>query len=146
GAPAVDGLGNAGGFKLMVEDQGDNGFEVLQAQADRLPDQGQRLPGVILVFNSFRASTPQLYLDIDRAKCKSMGVELKQVFDALQIYMGGYYVNDINKFGRTWQVNVQAEPQFRIDVNMVRQLKVLNRDGKTVPLGSIARIEDNTGP
>ena len=146
GAPAVDGLGNAGGFKLMVEDRGDNGFEALQAQADNLAGEARRLPGMILVFNSFRASTPQLYINIDRTMCKSMGVELKQVFDALQIYMGGYYVNDINKFGRTWQVNTQADPAFRIDADMVRQLKVLNREGKAVPLGSLARIEDSTGP
>jgi multidrug efflux pump subunit AcrB len=146
GAPAVDGLGNAGGFKLMVEDRGSNGFDLLQAQADKLADEARRLPGMLVVFNGFRANTPQLYIDIDRPKCKSMGVELKQVFDALQIYMGGMYVNDINKFGRTWQVNAQADPAFRVDAEMVRQLKVLNRDGKTVPIGAVARIEDITGP
>src|SRR5439155_19479250 len=96
GAPPVDGLGNASGFKLMVEARGDNGFEALQAQADSLADEARRLPGMILVYNSFRANTPQLYIDIDRTMCKSMVVELKQVFDALQIYMGGYYVNNIN--------------------------------------------------
>ena len=146
GAPPVDGLGNASGFKLMVEDRGDNGFEALQAQSDHLAEVARRLPGMILVVNNFRANTPQLYIDVDRTMCKSMGVELKQVFDALQIYMGGVYVNDINKFGRTWQVNAQADADFRIDVAKVRQLKVLNRDGKDVPLGSLARIEDSTGP
>lgn len=146
GAPPVDGLGNAGGFKLMVEDRGSNGFEVLQAQADKLAADAQRMPGMIVVFNSFRANTPQLYIDVDRTKCKSMGVELKQVFDALQIYMGGVYVNDINKFGRTWQVNAQADPEFRVDAETVRRLKVLNREGKAVPIGSVAKIEDMTGP
>ncbi len=146
GAPAVDGLGNASGFKLMVEDRGDNGFAVLQTQADHLAEQARQLPGMILVSNNFRANTPQLYIDIDRTKCKSMGVELKQVFDALQIYMGGYYVNDINKFGRTWQVNAQADSSFRVDAESVRQLKVLNRDGKAVPIGSVAQIDDATGP
>jgi multidrug efflux pump subunit AcrB len=146
GAPPVDGLGNASGFKLMVEDRGDNGFDVLQAQADKLAFEARSLPGMILVNNNFRANTPQLYIDVDRTKCKSMGVELKQVFDALQIYMGGYYVNDINKFGRTWQVNAQADPKFRIDAETVRQLKVLNREGKAVPLGAVAKIEDATGP
>ncbi|MCU0876695.1 MAG: efflux RND transporter permease subunit [Pirellulaceae bacterium] len=146
GAPAVDGLGNAGGFKLMVEDRGDNGLDVLEAQAERLAAQGQELPGMLLVFNSFRANTPQLFIDIDRVKCKAMGVELKQVFDALQIYMGGYYVNDFNQFGRTWQVNVQADARFRIDVEMVRRLKVPNRQGQMVPLGAVATIEESTGP
>lgn len=146
GAPPVDGLGNASGFKLMVEDRGDNGFEALQVQADQLAEDAKKMPGMIVVFNSFRANTPQLYIDIDRTKCKSMGVELKQVFDALQIYMGGVYVNDINKFGRTWQVNAQADPEFRIDADTVRQLKVLNRDGHAVPIGSVANIQDATGP
>ncbi len=146
GAPPVDGLGNASGFKLMVEDRGDNGFEALQAQADQLAEDARKMPGMIVVFNSFRANTPQLYIDIDRTKCKSMGVELKQVFDALQIYMGGVYVNDINKFGRTWQVNTQADPEFRVDAETVRRLKVLNREGKAVPIGSVANIQDATGP
>jgi multidrug efflux pump subunit AcrB len=146
GAPAVDGLGNAGGFKLMVEDRGDQGLDVLQAQADNLAEQARKLPGMLGVYNSFRANTPQLYIDIDRSKCKSMGVELKQVFDALQIYMGGYYVNDINRFGRTWQVNVQADPAFRADAQTVRQLKVVGQGGMMVPIGSVARIEDATGP
>lgn len=146
GAPPVDGLGNASGFKLMVEDRGDIGLEALQAQADKLADEAKKLPGMVVVFNSFRANTPQLYIDVDRAKCKSMGVELKQVFDALQIYMGSVYVNDINKFGRTWQVNAQASSEFRVDAETVRRLKVLNRDGHSVPIGSVATIQDSTGP
>jgi len=146
GAPAVDGLGNAGGFKLMVEDRGDNGLDVLQAQADNLVQNAQGLPGMLVVINNFRANTPQLFIEIDRVKCKAMGVELKQVFDALQIYMGGLYVNDFNRFGRTWQVNVQADSKFRVDAESVRRLKVLNRQGNMVPLGAVARIQDSTGP
>lgn len=146
GAPPVDGLGNASGFKLMVEDRGGNGFDELQRQIDEFAHSARQLPGMVLVVNNFRASTPQLYIDVDRVKCKSMGVELKQVFDALQIYMGSVYVNDINKFDRTWQVNAQADSQFRVDAATVRNLKVLNRDGKSVPIGAVARIEDSTGP
>ncbi|WP_254511204.1 efflux RND transporter permease subunit [Anatilimnocola floriformis] len=146
GAPPVDGLGNASGFKLMVEDRGNIGLEALQAQADKLADEARKMPGMLVVFNSFRANTPQLYIDVDRVKCKSMGVELKQVFDALQIYMGSVYVNDINNFGRTWQVNVQASAEFRVDADTVRRLKVLNREGHAVPIGSVATIQDTTGP
>lgn len=146
GAPPVSGLGNASGFKLMIEDRGDIGLEALQAQADQFAATARELPGMIMVVNNFRANTPQLYIDVDRTKCKSMGVELKQVFDALQIYMGGVYVNDFNKFGRTWQVNTQADAEFRIDAATVRQLKVLNREGKPVPIGAVAQIEDATGP
>ncbi|MCC9606736.1 efflux RND transporter permease subunit [Blastopirellula sp. JC732] len=146
GAPAVDGLGNAGGFKLMVEDRGDNGLAVLQAQADHLASTALDTKGIVMCFNNFRANTPQLYIDIDRVKCKSMGVELEQVFSALQGYMGGVYVNDFNRFGRTWQVNVQAEPSFRVSADTVRQLKVRGRNGQMVPIGTIATIEDSTGP
>ncbi|EAQ80737.1 efflux RND transporter permease subunit [Blastopirellula marina] len=145
-APAVDGLGNAGGFKLMVEDRGDNGLPVLQAQADHLANTALDTPGIVMAFNSFRANTPQLYIDIDRVKCKTMGVELEQVFSALQGYMGGVYVNDFNRFGRTWQVNVQAESSFRVNAESVRQLKVRGRNDQMVPIGTIATIEDSTGP
>ncbi|PQO47625.1 efflux RND transporter permease subunit [Blastopirellula marina] len=146
GAPAVDGLGNSGGFKLMVEDRGDNGLAVLQAQADNLASTALDTKGIVMCFNSFRANTPQLYIDIDRVKCKTMGVELDQVFNALQGYMGGVYVNDFNRFGRTWQVNVQAEPSFRVNADSVRQLKVRGRNDQMVPLGTVATIEDSTGP
>ena len=109
GAPAVRGLGNAGGFKLMVQATGDVDFDALQAQADNLVAKGSQQPGLVGLFNGFRARTPQLYVDIDRTKVKTMGVELNEVFDSLQAYLGSYYVNDFNRFGRTWQVNVQAD-------------------------------------
>ncbi len=138
GAPAVDGLGNAGGFKLMVEDQGDLGSAVLQAQSDNLAEKGNQLPGLVGLFNSFRADTPQLYVDVDRTKCKSMGVELTDVFNTLQVFLGGYYTNDFNRFGRTWQVNIQADAPFRLTAANVKQLKVRNAAGEMVPLGTVA--------
>jgi multidrug efflux pump subunit AcrB len=146
GPPAVRGLGNAGGFKLMVEATGDVNFDVLQAQADTLAAKGNQQPGLIGLFNGFRARTPQLYVDIDRVKVKTMGVELTDVFDALQAYLGSYYVNDFNRFGRTWQVNVQADAPFRLDAQTVKQLKVRNADGDMVPLGAVVDIRDSTGP
>jgi multidrug efflux pump len=146
GAPAVRGLGNAGGFKLMVEATGDVDFDSLQAHADRLAAQGNQQPGLVGLFNGFRARTPQLYADIDRTKAKTMGVALTDVFDALQAFLGSYYVNDFNRFGRTWQVNVQADAQFRIDADTVRQLKVRNADGDMVPLGAVADVHESAGP
>ncbi len=146
GAPAVDGLGMAGGFKLMVEAAGDVNFEALQAQADELAAEGNRQPGLIGLFSGFRARTPQLYVDVDRTKVKTMGVQLTDVFDVLQAYLGSYYVNDFNRFGRTWQVNVQAEAAFRTDAEAVKQLKVRNADDDMVPLGSVAAVRDSTGP
>src|SRR5207248_2402549 len=89
---------------------------------------------------------PQLYADIDRTKARTMGVALNDVFDTLQVYLGGYYVNDFNRFGRTWQVNIQADAAFRRDVESVKQLKVRNADGDMVPLGAVADIRDYRGP
>jgi multidrug efflux pump len=144
--PAVRGLGNAGGFKLMVEATGDADYGALQARADALAARANKEPGLVGVFNGFRARTPQLYVHIDRAKVKAMGVELKDVFDTLQGYLGSYYVNDFNRFGRTWQVNVQADAPFRTDADSVRQLKVRNADGDMVPLGAVAEVRDSAGP
>jgi multidrug efflux pump len=144
--PAVRGLGNAGGFKLMVEATGDVNFDALQAQADTLATKGNQQPGLVGLFNGFRARTPQLYVDIDRVKVKTMGVELTDVFDALQAYLGSSYVNDFNRFGRTWQVNVQADAPFRRDAETVKQLKVRNANGDMVPLGAVVDIRDSTGP
>jgi multidrug efflux pump subunit AcrB len=146
GAPAVRGLGNAGGFKLMVEATGDVNFDALQARADAVAAQGNQKPGLVGLFNGFRARTPQLYVNIDRTKAKTMGVALTDVFDALQAYLGSYYVNDFNRFGRTWQVNVQADAPFRTDADTVRQLKVRNADGDMVPLGAVADVRDSAGP
>jgi multidrug efflux pump len=146
GAPAVRGLGNAGGFKLMVEATGDVSYDALQARADKLAAKGNEQPGLVGLFNGFRARTPQLYVDIDRTKVRTMGVALTDVFDALQAYLGSYYVNDFNRFGRTWQVNVQADARFRADADTVRQLKVRNGDGDMVPLGSVAAVRETTGP
>ena len=146
GAPAVDGLGNAGGFKLMVEDLGDVPLDVLQGQSENLADKGSKLPGIAGLFSSFRANAPQLYIDIDRTKCKTMNVSLNDVFNTLQVYLGGYYVNDFNQFGRTWQVNLQADAPFRLKAEDVRQLKTRNAAGEMLPLGTVATIEDIGGP
>jgi multidrug efflux pump len=146
GAPAVRGLGNAGGFKLMVEATGDVDFVALQARADNLTLKGNQQHGLVGLFDGFRARTPQLYADIDRTKVRTMGVALTDVFDALQAYLGSYYVNDFNRFGRTWQVNIQADARFRADEDVVRQLKVRNADGDMVPLGSVINIRDSAGP
>ncbi len=146
GAPAVDGLGNAGGFKLMVEATGDVDYNALQNQADKLVVSGNKQPGLVGLFNGFRSRTPQLYVDIDRTKVRSMGVALTDVFDTLQVYLGGYYVNDFNRFGRTWQVNLQADAAFRVNAEAVKQMKVRNADGDMVPLGSVVDIRDSVGP
>jgi multidrug efflux pump len=146
GAPPVDGLGSAGGFKVMVRDVAAQGFDQLQEAADRLASTGNQQPGLVGMFSAFRAQTPQMYVDIDRERCKAMQVPLSEVFLTLQLYLGGYYTNDFNQFGRTWQVNLQGDPRFRLSPDQVRQLKVRNLLGEMVPLGSVASVTDAGGP
>ncbi len=146
GPPAVDGLGNAGGFKVMIQDRSGTGFGGLQEAADNFATQGNQRPGLAGLFNAFRANTPQMFVEVDREKCKSMGVPLNDVFMTLQVYLGGFYANDFNQFGRTWQVNLQADPAFRLTADDVRKLKVRNLMRDMVPLASIAEVRDIAGP
>ena len=112
GPPPIDGLGTTGGFKLIVEDRGNLGIGSLQQVGDQIADRGNRTPGLHGLFNSSRANTPWLCLEIDRTKCMALGVSVSDLFAALQINLGSYYVNNFNEFGRTWQVNVQADQQL----------------------------------
>jgi multidrug efflux pump len=146
GPPAVDGLGNAGGFKVMIQDRSGTGFGGLQDAADTFAAQGNQRPGLAGLFNAFRANTPQMFVEVDREKCKSLGVPLNDVFLTLQVYLGGFYANDFNRFGRTWQVNLQADPAFRLTADDVRKLKVRNLMRDMVPLASIAEVRDIAGP
>ncbi len=113
GAPPIDGLGTTGGFDLIVEARGNLGLSDLERVSGRIVAQGSKTPGLRDLFNSSGADTPWVYLDINRDKCMTEGVAVSDVFSTLQVYLGSYYVNNFNDFGRTWQVNVQALPQFR---------------------------------
>jgi multidrug efflux pump len=144
--PPVDGLGSAGGFKVMVRDLAEQGLPALQAATDDVVSEGNQTPGLVGLFTPFRSNTPQMYVDVDRTKCISMGVPINDVFLTLQVYLGGYYTNDFNQFGRTWQVNLQADPGRRLTPEDVKLLQVRNRDGKMVPLGSVADVRPVGGP
>ncbi|MFM8274424.1 MAG: efflux RND transporter permease subunit [Gemmata sp.] len=146
GAPAIDGLGNAGGFKVMVRDRADAGLPALQASAEGMSRGANATPGLVGVFTTLRANAPQYFVDVDRAKCISMGVSLSDVFNTLQVYLGGLYANDINRFGRTWQVNVQADPARRLTPDAVKLLQVRNAAGEMVPLGTVAQVRPVGGP
>jgi hydrophobe/amphiphile efflux-1 (HAE1) family protein len=146
GAPPVDGLGSAGGFKAMVRDMTGLGLDALQEAADGLAANGNEQPGLVGLFSAFRSQTPQMYVDVDRVRCKAMGVPLSEAFLTLQLYLGGYYTNDFNQFGRTWQVNLQGDPQFRLTPDQIRQLKVRNLAGEMVPLGSVSTVSEIGGP
>jgi multidrug efflux pump len=142
----VPGIGIASGFKLMVEDRGSLGMQQLQERTDALIEKIRAERGFIMVSTQFRASTPQLYMDIDRAKARSLGVSVQDVTQALQVFLGSYYVNNFNEFGRYWQVNVQAEGVFRDQIPSITQIKLRNNQGEMVPLRTLVRLRSVGGP
>ncbi|WP_417746015.1 efflux RND transporter permease subunit [Rosistilla oblonga] len=146
GPPPVDGLGSGGGFKIIVRDIGQLGLTELEKATTQLSIKGSSEPTILGMRSGFRANTPQMFIDVDREKCKSMNVSLSEVFTTLQTYLGGYYVNDFNAFGRTWQVNLQADPLYRLTPDQITQLYVRSQSGQMVPLGTLVRVEDTTGP
>src|SRR5262249_39875366 len=146
GAPPIEGLGNTAGFRLVIEDRGNVGLSQLQRRCQQIVARGNRTSGLKDLFNSSGANTPWLYLDIDRTKCEALGVAVSDLFNTLQVYLGSYYVNNFNQFGRTWQVNLQADPQFRKKVPDVRELQVRNNRGDMVRLGTLLDVRDTSGP
>src|SRR5438876_7965815 len=144
--PPVSGLGSASGFKIIIEDRGDLGPVELQKQIERVIARSQQSDKVEGLLCIFRANVPQLYADVNRDQCQTMGVNPKDVFDTLQIYLGSLYVNDFNKFARSWQVVVQADGPFRDDPNKIKLLKVRNARGEMVPLGAVLSIREIGGP
>ncbi|WKE64080.1 efflux RND transporter permease subunit [Gallaecimonas kandeliae] len=144
--PPVMGLGTIGGFRLQIEDKGSLGFEDLYKTTQGIVQKAWQTPELAGVFSSFQVSVPQLDVDVDREKAMTHGVSLPSIFDTLQIYLGSLYVNDFNRFGRTFQVNAQAAPQFRQDPQTIRQLKVRNDKGEMVPLGSFVTLTQSAGP
>jgi multidrug efflux pump len=146
GAPPVDGLGNASGFKIQIQDRSSVGPAALQKAVEDLVEAGDAEPRLDGMYTAFRSNTPQLSADVDRSKAKAMGVPLDEVFDALQIYLGSLYVNDVTLFGRNYQVNVQADSQFRSKPEDVGRLKVRNNQGEMLPLGTLLDVRNQSGP
>jgi multidrug efflux pump len=146
GAPPVEGLGTAGGFKIIVQDTGDTGLPSLQKTADGVIDAGQKDRHLQRVFTSFRADTPWVELIIDRTQAKDRGVSIDDVRTTLEANIGSYYINDFNRFGRTWQVNVQARDVFRQSIDDIKQLKVRNNQNEMVPLAAFSAVRFRSGP
>jgi len=146
GGPPIDGLGTTGGFKLIIENRGNLGPEQLDKVTSNIIDEGNNSGLLRDLFSTSRADTPWLNLELDRSKCLALGVQVTDVFNTLQVYLGSYYVNNFNQFGRTWQVNVQADAPFRVDAETVKQIKVRNADGDMVPLGSVIDVRESAGP
>ncbi|CAN5276112.1 hypothetical protein BH11PLA2_BH11PLA2_31370 [soil metagenome] len=146
GSAPIPGLSVAGGFKFMIEDRGGLGFKELQKQADAVAVKLQKEPSTIGVLSQFRSRTPQLYLDVDRTKVEALGVNLNDVNQTMQIYLGSLYANSFNAFGRHWQVKLQAEGQFRNKNDDINLFQVRNKLGEMVPLGTLVKLRDVNGP
>jgi hydrophobe/amphiphile efflux-1 (HAE1) family protein len=144
--PAVNGLGSIGGFKMMIEDKAGLGDSTLYATTQAMIGRVFQTPGLAGAFSSFQINVPQLFADVDRDKVKQLGIPLNSVFSTLQIYLGSQYVNDFNKFGRTYQVIAQADAPYRANSDNIAQLKVRNVRGEMVPLGSVLTMKQSYGP
>ncbi|MBB1367570.1 multidrug efflux RND transporter permease subunit [Pseudoalteromonas sp. SR44-5] len=144
--PPIQGLGTTGGFKLQIEDRGNKGFETLFNSLQTVITKAQQDPALMGLYSSFRIQVPQMDIDIDREQALIQGIPLNEVFNALQVYLGSMYVNDFNLFGRTYQVNAQADADFRLDPEQILNLKVRNNQGNMVPLGSVLTTTPTTGP
>jgi multidrug efflux pump len=144
--PPIRGVGRAGGFMIMIEDRGDLGPQLLQQETERIIALGKDVPGLMMLSSPFRANVPQLYVRHNGRQCVLRKVSSQDYANTLRMYQGSLYVNDFNKFGRTWQVIIQSEPEFRDRPEYISRLKVRNAEGKMVPLGSIATVQEVNGP
>ncbi|MBL9146369.1 MAG: efflux RND transporter permease subunit [Verrucomicrobiaceae bacterium] len=146
--PAVNGMGAIGGFKLQVEDRADLGVEALANATNEIIAKAYQ-SGVFApmsVFTGFRPNTPQLAAEVDWVKAESLGISKQEISLALQVYLGSLYVNDFNRFGRTWQVVVQADQQYRSKAEDITKLKVRNTRGEMVPLATVLKVSPSSGP
>ncbi len=146
--PPVQGLGNTGGFKLYIQDRGAHGYDELARVTAEVLDKARQQPELnpYATYSTFQNSVPQLFADVDRVKAKRQGVPLSSVFDTLQTYLGSVYINDFNRFGRTFRVYAQAEAQFRNKPEDIANLKTRNAGGDMVPLGALADVRFDAGP
>ena len=144
--PPVQGLGTVAGFKLYIEDRAGMGLEPLYKETASTLQNGNQTPGLAGVFSSFDINVPQIDSHVDREKAKTYGIPLGDVFDTMQVYLGSLYVNDFNRFGRTYQVNVQAESPYRLQPEDITHLRTRNLAGEMIPLGSVVSIKPIYGP
>lgn len=144
--PPVRGIGNGGGFKMMLQDRGGLGVDALNGAMWQLAGAANQSGVVTQVFSFYENATPQLFLDVDRERAERLGVSLDRVYEALSIYLGSAYVNDFNYLGRTYRVNAQADSDYRMTPDDIARLRVRNDAGEMVPLGTLATFEDRSGP
>lgn len=144
--PPVRGLGTLGGFKLMIEDRGDQGYEALSNVVNQVVGRAYQTPELTGVFSNYNVNVPQIFANLDRTKAQKLGVSVDEVFRTMQIYLGSLYVNDFNQFGRTYQVILQADKEFRSVPSDILNLQTRNLDGDMVPLGSVVDVKESFGP
>jgi len=144
--PPVQGLGTIGGFKLEVEDRTDQGDVALNQVMAQIQAKAAKNPALQGVFSNFNTGVPQLFAHLDRTKAQQLGVSVQDVFDTMQTYLGSIYVNDFNRFGRTYEVIAQADTPFRTRPDDILRLQVRNQAGEMVPLGAMVDVKETTGP
>ncbi|MCP8890890.1 efflux RND transporter permease subunit [Sphingomonas faeni] len=144
--PLIQGIGSAGGYRLMVQDQGGHGYGELGKTSYALIGQANQTPGLAQVYTFFDTATPRIFADVDRAKANLLGVPPERVFEALQVYLGSEFVNDFNLLGRTFRVTAQADAPFRNTTADIANLKTRSNSGQMVPVGSVSTFKDKTGP
>jgi hydrophobe/amphiphile efflux-1 (HAE1) family protein len=144
--PSVPGIGTGGGLKLYVQDRAGHGLPALEQATWIVAGSAAQTSGFTQAFTLFNTHTPQIYADIDRTKAELLQVPIDRVFNTLSVYMGSAYINDFNLLGRTYQLNAQADNPFRLSVRDVENLKTRNNYGDMVPIGSVTRFHDTTGP
>ncbi len=144
--PPVPGLGATGGFKMQIEDRGGAGYEALAAASAKVMQAAGQDPAITGLLTSFNVASPEVAVDVNRTKAKAQGVPLTGVFETMQTYLGSLYVNDFNRFGRTYQVFVQADAQDRSQLDAIGRLQVRNADGAMVPLSTLVDTRPSAGP
>ena len=144
--PAIPGMGNVSGFQYQLQDRSNRTPEELFQEAQNLVAGASSEPAIAALFNTFQVNVPQVKLDIDRDKVKTLGIPLRSVFEGLQLYLGGYMINDFNKFGRVYRVMLQASPEFRRSPDDISDIYVRNADGRMVPLSTLVKVGSQSGP
>ncbi len=144
--PPILGLGNGSGYQLFIEDRGNLGYGALQNAVNQLQGTVAQVPGMGFPITSYQSNVPQLDAEVDRLRAKAQGVPLTELFATLQTYLGSTYVNDFNRFGRTWQVIAQADAPYRDSVADIARLRTRNDQGAMVPIGSMVDIRQSFGP
>jgi hydrophobe/amphiphile efflux-1 (HAE1) family protein len=144
--PVIQGIGSAGGYRMIVEDRGDHSFQELSGLSWGLIAKANQTPGLKQVYTLFDISTPRVFADIDRKKADMLGVPPERVFEALQVYLGSAFVNDFNLLGRTYRVTAQADAPYRATEADIANLRTRSNSGAMVPIGSVTTFQDRTGP